>query len=173
MYPGPVNGGACLSRRSTSGADGRALLGLTLLDHRVRDIDGVDALDALNQMACQEAAQTLVGDASGAGTVPCAPAELLQLPGVSLYMARSIRANAFGQPTAVLDTNVARILQRFVGPRSQTARPREDTGPWEAAIARPGCFFGSVYRMGEVDMGRLLSGRGGRRAVSCLGRIHL
>ena len=28
---------------------------LALLDHRVRDIDGVDALDALNQMACQEA----------------------------------------------------------------------------------------------------------------------
>src|SRR5437763_1352615 len=28
---------------------------LALLDHRARDIDGVDALDALNQMACQKA----------------------------------------------------------------------------------------------------------------------
>jgi hypothetical protein len=28
---------------------------LALLDHRARDIDGVDLLDALNQMACQEA----------------------------------------------------------------------------------------------------------------------
>jgi hypothetical protein len=28
---------------------------LALLDHRARDIDGVDALDALDQMACQKA----------------------------------------------------------------------------------------------------------------------
>lgn len=41
--------------------------------------------------------------------------KLLQLPGVGLYTARSICANAFSQPKAVLDTNVARILERFFG----------------------------------------------------------
>jgi len=40
---------------------------------------------------------------------------LLELPGVGKYIARSVCANAFGQPKAVLDTNVARILQRFFG----------------------------------------------------------
>lgn len=36
-------------------------------------------------------------------------------PGVGKYIARSVCANAFGQPKAVFDTNVARILQRFLG----------------------------------------------------------
>ncbi|HLO50977.1 MAG TPA: A/G-specific adenine glycosylase [Kamptonema sp.] len=49
------------------------------------------------------------------GKIPESEAELLKLPGVGLYTARSICANAFGQPKAVLDTNVARIFERFFG----------------------------------------------------------
>ncbi len=40
---------------------------------------------------------------------------MLLLPGIGKYTARSICANAFGQPAAVLDTNVARIVERFFG----------------------------------------------------------
>jgi A/G-specific adenine glycosylase len=47
--------------------------------------------------------------------IPNTETELLTLPGVGKYTARSICANAFGQPKAVLDTNVARILERFFG----------------------------------------------------------
>lgn len=49
------------------------------------------------------------------GKIPSKEAQLLKLPGVGMYTARSVCANAFGQPKAVLDTNVARILERFFG----------------------------------------------------------
>ncbi len=47
--------------------------------------------------------------------IPHTEAELLKLPGVGKYTARSICANAFGQSKAVIDTNVARIFERFFG----------------------------------------------------------
>ncbi|MEM7327051.1 MAG: A/G-specific adenine glycosylase [Actinomycetota bacterium] len=40
---------------------------------------------------------------------------LLALPGIGPYTARAVRAFAFEQPAAVLDTNVARILARTSG----------------------------------------------------------
>lgn len=49
------------------------------------------------------------------GKIPDTEAELLKLPGVGKYTARSICANAFGQSKAVIDTNVARIFERFFG----------------------------------------------------------
>lgn len=49
------------------------------------------------------------------GNIPKTEAQLLELPGVGIYTARAICANAFGQPKPVLDTNVARILERFFG----------------------------------------------------------
>lgn len=49
------------------------------------------------------------------GKIPHTEAELLKLPGVGKYTARSICANAFGQSKAVIDTNVARIFERFFG----------------------------------------------------------
>jgi A/G-specific adenine glycosylase len=82
------------------------------------------------------------------GNVPPSEAQLLQLPGVGKYIARSICANAFGQPKAVLDTNVARILQRFFGidggkvkSRSpelwfaaETVAPKQQVGPWNLGL---------------------------------------
>ncbi|MBV6622121.1 MAG: A/G-specific adenine glycosylase [Rivularia sp. (in: Bacteria)] len=49
------------------------------------------------------------------GKIPNTEAELVKLPGVGKYTARSICANAFGQSKAVIDTNVARIFERFFG----------------------------------------------------------
>ena len=52
------------------------------------------------------------------GKIPNTEAELLKLPGVGKYTARSICANAYnayGQSKAVIDTNVARIFERFFG----------------------------------------------------------
>lgn len=47
--------------------------------------------------------------------IPNTEAELIKLPGIGKYTARSICANAFGQSKAVIDTNVARIFERFFG----------------------------------------------------------
>ncbi len=49
------------------------------------------------------------------GKIPDSETELMMLPGIGKYTARAICSQAFGQPSAVLDTNVARILERFFG----------------------------------------------------------
>lgn len=49
------------------------------------------------------------------GRIPQEEKELLKLPGIGKYTARAILSQAFGQPAAVLDTNVIRILERFFG----------------------------------------------------------
>lgn len=66
------------------------------------------------------------------GKIQSSEAELLELPGVGKYTARSICANAFGQPLAVLDTNVARILERFFGLRGGWVKSR-DKMLWDVA----------------------------------------
>lgn len=66
------------------------------------------------------------------GEIPSTEAELLQLPGVGKYMARSVCAHAFGQPAAVLDVNVARILERFFGIDGGKVKSRSPE-LWEAA----------------------------------------
>ncbi len=58
------------------------------------------------------------------GQIPSSETELLQLPGVGIYTARSICTNAFGQTKAVLDTNVARIIERFFGVRGERVKSR-------------------------------------------------
>lgn len=58
------------------------------------------------------------------GKIPDTEASLLELPGVGLYTARSVCANAFSQPKAVLDTNVARILERFFGFQGNRVKSR-------------------------------------------------
>ena len=58
------------------------------------------------------------------GQVPTTEAQLLALPGIGLYTARSICANAFAQPLAILDTNVARILERFFGLQGNRVKSR-------------------------------------------------
>jgi A/G-specific adenine glycosylase len=49
------------------------------------------------------------------GKVPQEKTELLKLSGIGKYTARAILSQAFDRPAAVLDTNVARVLERFFG----------------------------------------------------------
>jgi A/G-specific adenine glycosylase len=49
------------------------------------------------------------------GKVPNTQEKLLKLPGIGDYSARAIGSQAFNQPLAVLDANVARSLERFFG----------------------------------------------------------
>jgi A/G-specific adenine glycosylase len=59
------------------------------------------------------AAQGVVRDHGG--TFPATLAQLLALPGIGPYTARAILTFAFEHDTAVLDTNVARVLARQQG----------------------------------------------------------
>ncbi|MEG4323157.1 MULTISPECIES: A/G-specific adenine glycosylase [unclassified Microcoleus] len=90
----------------------------------------------------------LVIQESYQGNVPRTEAQLLELPGVGKYIARSVCANAFGQPKAVLDTNVARILERFFGidggkvksrspelwEAADRVAPKREVGPWNLGL---------------------------------------
>jgi len=70
------------------------------------------------------AAAQMVANTYG-GKFPETETELLKLPGVGKYVARSILANAFNQATAVLDRNVARILERFFGVEGGRVKTRD------------------------------------------------
>ena len=56
--------------------------------------------------------------------IPEQETELLKLPGIGKYTARAICSQAFGQPAAVLDTNVVRILERFFGIKGTRVKSR-------------------------------------------------
>jgi A/G-specific adenine glycosylase len=58
-----------------------------------------------------------------AGLIPSTPAALRSLPGIGSYTANAVASFAFGAPTAVLDTNVGRVLARAVANRP--LRPQE------------------------------------------------
>lgn len=82
------------------------------------------------------------------GKIPATETELLELPGVGKYTARCILANAYGQPAAILDTNVARILERFFGLEGDRVKsrckllwgaaervaPRKDVSKWNLTL---------------------------------------
>ena len=70
----------------------------------------------------QQCAQIVVEQYEG--KVPQAQKQLLQLPGIGDYTARAIGSQAFNQPLAVLDANVARILERFFGLQGERVKSR-------------------------------------------------
>ncbi len=82
------------------------------------------------------------------GEIPQEETELLKLPGIGKYTARAILSQAFNQPAAVLDTNVARILERFFGieggrvksrslilwSAAETVAPETEVGHWNLTL---------------------------------------
>ncbi len=58
------------------------------------------------------------------GKVSESETELLKLPGIGKYTARAILSQAFNRPAAVMDTNVARILERFFGIKGERVKSR-------------------------------------------------
>ena len=59
------------------------------------------------------------------GKVPLELDELLLLPGIGPYTARAILAFAYEQDSAVVDTNVGRVLARWTGRRLKSAEAQE------------------------------------------------
>lgn len=67
------------------------------------------------------------------GKVPDTQEKLLKLPGIGPYIANAVLATAYNKRSAVLDTNVIRILYRFFGIKSSKNRPRTDPMLWLVA----------------------------------------
>jgi A/G-specific adenine glycosylase len=72
-----------------------------------------------------------------------------ELPGIGRYTAAAVASIAFGQPVAVVDGNVARVLERVVGKRLSAA------ALWEGAGGlldpkRPGDFNQAMMELGST-----------------------
>ncbi len=85
----------------------------------------------------------------GAGTFPRTAAELKELPGIGRYTAAAVASIAFGEPVAVVDGNVERVLQRL------TAKKLSHNACWERAQQlleprRPGDFNQALMELGAT-----------------------
>jgi A/G-specific adenine glycosylase len=77
-------------------------------------------------------------------------AELLQnLPGIGRYTAAAIASIAFAEPIAVVDGNVERVLQRFIG-INLTAPQTWQHAQMFLASARPGDFNQAMMELGAT-----------------------
>ena len=86
---------------------------------------------------------------AGGNGFPCTAQALQELPGVGRYTASAVASIAFGEPVAVVDGNVKRVLDRVTG-RSLTEQQY-----WQAAGAllapeSPGDFNQGMMELGAV-----------------------
>lgn len=84
-----------------------------------------------------------------AGKFPETAEEWRELPGIGRYTAAAIASIALGEPVAVVDGNVARVLQRVAGERLAAGKV------WEAADRlldreRPGDFNQAMMELGAT-----------------------
>ena len=100
-----------------------------------------------------KAAQFIAGQPSG--TLPGSSAELRLLPGIGAYTAAAIASIAFGEPVAVVDGNVERVLCRLEGwefaPGSSAAalkRKIQDLATELLDPTRPGDFNQAMMDLG-------------------------
>lgn len=83
------------------------------------------------------------------GAFPGSAVELMQLPGIGRYTAAAVASIAFGEPVAVVDGNVKRVLQRLNG------RQLSDDEYWKIAgdlleKSRPGDFNQALMELGAT-----------------------
>jgi A/G-specific adenine glycosylase len=88
------------------------------------------------------------------GKVPEDQKQLLKLPGIGDYTACAIGSQAFNQPLAVLDANVARILERFFGLRGERVKSRCKILWGAADLIAPKTAVGT-WNLALLDFGAL------------------
>jgi A/G-specific adenine glycosylase len=75
------------------------------------------------------------GGAAPAQQLPSHPDELRRLPGIGAYTAGAVASFAYERRAALVDTNVARVLQRVFAPRVDVKTTRGHRVVWEIAEA--------------------------------------
>ena len=91
------------------------------------------------------------------GVMPGTALDLRALPGIGAYTSAAVASIAFGEPVAVVDGNVERVVQRLAGwgsdARSGQAELARNTGQMASALldpARPGDFNQSMMELGAT-----------------------
>jgi len=102
-----------------------------------------------------KAAQVVASELDGA--MPATAARLRDLPGVGAYTSAAIASIAYGEPVAVVDGNVERVVQRLAGWGSEAtagqARLACETEAMASALldpSRPGDFNQAMMELGAT-----------------------
>lgn len=89
------------------------------------------------------------------GSFPRSAPELMELPGIGRYTAAAVASIAFGEPVAVVDGNVKRVLDRLVNSKAALAGPVTEKDYWEIAgqlldRQSPGDFNQAIMELGAL-----------------------
>ncbi len=84
------------------------------------------------------------------GQLPASAEALESLPGIGRYTASAIASIAFGQPCAVVDGNVERVLRRVLGMRNEPVQRIWDTAQQLVSRRSPGNFNQAMMELGAV-----------------------
>lgn len=101
--------------------------------------------------ALHRAAQEIVRIGEFPTTVP----ELMELPGVGRYTAAAVASIAFGEPVAVVDGNVKRVIERVIARKAPLASSIREQQYWEVAgqlldKRQPGDFNQALMELGAL-----------------------
>ena len=110
-----------------------------------------------------------VTTAGGPGAIPDEPAALRALPGVGAYTAGAVASFAYERRAALVDTNVARVLQRVFAPELDPKRPRDLARLWaiaELLVPRTGAAAW-VQNQALMELGALVCTARVRRCDAC------
>jgi A/G-specific adenine glycosylase len=89
------------------------------------------------------------------GSFPATAPELMELPGVGRYTAAAVASIAFGEPVAVVDGNVKRVIDRMLNRKAQLRSAFPEERYWEVAVqfldkGRPGDFNQAMMELGAL-----------------------
>ncbi|MGZ8413268.1 MAG: A/G-specific adenine glycosylase [Gemmatirosa sp.] len=117
-------------------------------------------------------ARHVTGD-GGPGAIPAEPEALRALPGVGAYTAGAVASFAYERRAALVDTNVARVLQRVFAPELDPKRPRDLGRLWriaETIVPRTG-RTAWVQNQALMELGALVCTARVRRCGECPVRV--
>jgi len=112
-----------------------------------------------------KAAQLIVEQHNG--VFPDNYAEILALPGIGPSTAAAILAQAFGQPNAILDGNVKRVLTRFHAISGWPGEKKIENQLWEISKQHTPDHSAADYTQAIMDLGATLCRRGKPQCESC------
>jgi A/G-specific adenine glycosylase len=89
------------------------------------------------------------------GSFPRTAPQLMELPGIGRYTAAAVASIAFGEPVAVVDGNVKRVIDRVVNRKATLAGPTAQEQYWEIANQlldrqSPGNFNQAMMELGAL-----------------------
>jgi A/G-specific adenine glycosylase len=121
---------------------------------RAREATVLAAWSGLGYYRRARALRQAATEIAARGAFPASAAELRELPGIGRYTAAAVASIAFGEPVAVVDGNVKRVLERVTRRQAPKQRMAEEDY-WQAAgelldKRRPGDFNQAMMELGAL-----------------------